>query len=101
MACPPGRVLAYNRCGDGRSIVRERIPVMAVRLNIQVAFCVFFSVLAAARAEPPAGEAPNTDAPPRDPASIRAERRQLATALASRLGNPRYEVREEATKKLE
>jgi hypothetical protein len=62
---------------------------------------VFFSVCTVACAEPPTGEAPNADQPLRDPASIRAERRQTAVNLASRLGNPRYEVREEATRKLE
>jgi len=73
---------------------------MAVWRFPLVAFCIFCSLPAAARAEPPAGEAPNADHPPRDPASIRAERRQTAANLASRLGNPRYEVREEATRKL-
>jgi len=74
---------------------------MAVWRIPLVPICVFFSVLATARAEPPAGQSPNADPPAREPASIRAERRQTAAALASRLGNPRYEVREEATRKLE
>src|SRR5438552_11534916 len=34
-------------------------------------------------------------------ASVRSERRQLAAALAARLGSPQFEVREEATRKLE
>src|SRR5262245_62104024 len=66
-----------------------------------VAICVFFSALATACAEPPAGQPPDADPPSREPTSIRTERRQTAAALASRLGNPRYEVREEATRKLE
>src|SRR5262245_9653078 len=70
-----------------------RIPLVAI--------CVVFSALATACAEPPTGQSQLADPPSREPASTRAERRQTAVALASRLGKPRYEVREEATRKLE
>jgi hypothetical protein len=48
----------------------------------------------------PAPDAPPASESPRDPGSARTDRRQMSAALVPQLGNPRYAVREEATRKL-
>jgi hypothetical protein len=57
--------------------------------------------LAVAGEDPAVGARPAAAEPPRDPALVRVERRQMAASLVSQLGHPRYEVREAATKNLE
>jgi hypothetical protein len=74
---------------------------MFVRHMLRFACWLALTGLAAAGGEPAPRVPPITGEPPRDPALVRLERRQMAASLASQLGSPRYEIREAATKTLE
>ncbi len=50
--------------------------------------------------QPPRTDSPTASRQGGEPASVRTERRQMAAALAARLGSPQFEAREEATRKL-
>ncbi len=73
---------------------------MVVRYSLLTAAWFVLAGLPAVADEPAGGEVPIAVEPPRDPASVRAERRQSAAALIPQLASLRYDVREQATKKL-
>ena len=75
--------------------------MMVVRYSLLSAAWLVLAGLPAVAEEPARGDAPSAVPSSRDPASERAERRQAAAALVAQLANPRYDAREEATKKLE
>jgi multiple sugar transport system ATP-binding protein len=66
-----------------------------------VASGLVLASLAVAGEEPAVGVPAVKGEPPRNPQSVRVERRQMAASLVSQLGNPKYEIREAATKNLE
>ena len=75
---------------------------MVVRHILPALMWILAAGLPAIGDEPPQGEnAPSAAESPRDPASMRAERRQAAASLIPQLASHRYEIREEATRKLE
>jgi hypothetical protein len=75
---------------------------MVVRHILPAVVWIVAAGLPAIGGGPPGGEdAPAEVESPRDPASMRAERRQAAASLILQLASLRYEIREEATKKLE
>jgi hypothetical protein len=51
--------------------------------------------------QPPHADPPAASRQAGESASVRTERRQMAAALVARLGSPQFEVREEATRKLQ
>ncbi|MGE5192989.1 MAG: PDZ domain-containing protein [Deltaproteobacteria bacterium] len=81
--------------------VREGFPVMVVKHSLLAAAWVVLAGLPAIGDEPAHGDAAAAVGRSRDPASVRAERRQAAGALVLQLASLRYEIREEATKKIE
>jgi len=74
---------------------------MFVRHMLLVASGLVLASLAVAGDEPAVGVPAVTGEPPQNPQLVRVERRQMAASLVSQLGNPKYEIREAATKNLE
>jgi hypothetical protein len=112
--------MIYGENTEGSSLIWES-QVMVVRrmfpvavLHVVVILIVAFLTgafrigagMSAADDRKPTGKTtgsgrPSGGEPLRDRASVEIERRQTAAYLVSQLGNPRFEIREEATRRLE
>ncbi len=79
---------------------------MVMTRMLPIAIVLMVAGTVAAGDEPASGQRlapaqPGAESPAGDSAAVRLERRQIVVALISRLGSPQFEIREEATRKLE
>src|SRR6185369_12694749 len=110
MDCPPSPLFAYNRPGTQADWIRQGADSMREARVLLAAALLVGMTIPMTGGEPATGERPGLDPSDLDrPAvvdspvspAVRAERRRMAAALASQLGSPQFEVREDATRKLE